>query len=99
MSIENAPQIDGMYVDATQSGMSFRNFKNLLLVGGGDHRTEKNGGGYNELRNFIKKHYPKSKEKYFWATPACMTLDKVPYIGRYWTIFENYTKLVCRNRF
>ena len=83
VAIENVPRIDGMYVDEAQSGMSFRNYKDLLLVGGGDHRTGKNSGGYNELRNFIKKHYPKSKEKYFWATQDCITLDSIPYIGQY----------------
>lgn len=83
VAIEKAPQVDGMYVDEAQNGMSFRNYKDLLLVGGGDHRTGKNIGGYRELRKFIELHYSKSKEKYFWATQDCMTLDSIPYIGQY----------------
>ncbi len=83
VAIENGPEINGMYVDEAEKGMSFRNYKNLLLVGGGSHRTGKNGGSYNELREFIKKHYKNSSEKYFWATQDCMTLDGIPYIGQY----------------
>lgn len=41
IALENAPQISGMYVDEKQNGMSFRNYKNLLFIGGGDHRTGK----------------------------------------------------------
>lgn len=79
----NSMEVDGMYVDQAQNGMSFRNYKDLLLIGGGDHRTGKKGGGYGELRDFIKANYPNAKEKYFWATQDCMTLDGIPYIGEY----------------
>ncbi len=83
IAIGNALELEGMYVDEQQKGMSFRNYKNLMLVGGGDHRTGKQGGNYKELRNFISKHYPESKEKYAWATQDCMTLDNIAYIGNY----------------
>lgn len=83
IALENAQDVDGMYVDEAQNGMSFRNYKNLLLVGGGDHRTGKKGGSWNELRSFASKVYPGSKESFCWATQDCMTLDSVPYIGHY----------------
>lgn len=83
LALENAPAVDGMYVDEAQNGLSFRNYKELLLVGGGDHRTGKQGGNWEELRRFTKKYYPNSTEKYRWATQDCMTLDGVPYIGQY----------------
>lgn len=83
IALEHGPEIEGMYVDEAQKGMSFRNYKNYLLVGGGDHRTGKNGGNYQELRTFAKIHYPSNTEKYAWATQDCMSLDGVPYIGRY----------------
>ena len=34
IALENGPQIDGMYVDEAQKGMSFRNYKQYLLLGG-----------------------------------------------------------------
>ena len=36
-----APDVDGMYIDAAPDGLSLRNYKNFLLIGGGSHRTGK----------------------------------------------------------
>lgn len=83
IALENGVKIDGMYVDEAKKGMSFRNYKDYLLIGGGDHRTGKQGGNYEELRAFAKRFYSMSHEKYAWATQDCMSLDGVPYIGRY----------------
>ncbi len=83
IALENAPDVRGMYVDEAQKGMSFRNYEDLLLIGGGDHRTGKTGGAWRELEAYAKRHYPDAREKYRWATQDCMTLDYVPYIGRY----------------
>ena len=82
-AFENAPDFDGMYVDESDKGLSFRNYGDLLLLGGGGHRTGKNGGDWNELRSFAKEKFPEANEKYFWATQDCLTLDGIPYIGRY----------------
>ena len=41
IALDHAQNVDGMYVDEAQKGMSFRNFRDLLLIGGGDHRTGK----------------------------------------------------------
>lgn len=83
IAYHNAADVNGMYVDAAQTGMSFRNYEDLLLVGGGDHRTGKQGGAWQELRDFAAKHYPKALETALWATQDCMSLDGVPYIGPY----------------
>ena len=83
LALENAPNVSGMYVDEAQKGLSFRNYKNLLLIGGGDHRTGRQGGNFTELENFTRQYYPNAKIKYRWATQDCMTLDRIPYIGKY----------------
>ncbi|MEL4860729.1 FAD-dependent oxidoreductase [Pseudoflavonifractor phocaeensis] len=83
IALEGAPDVGGMYVDDALKGMSFRNFEHLLLIGGGDHRTGKSGGNWEELSRFAARHYPNAKERYRWSTQDCMTLDDVPYIGRY----------------
>lgn len=82
-ALENAPHLEGVYVDEAEKGMSFRTYGNLLLVGGGGHRTGKKGGNWRELRGFARQYYPNASEKYHWATQDCMTLDGVPYIGAY----------------
>ena len=83
IALKNAQDVDGMYVDEADNGMSFRNYKEYLLLGGGGHRTGKKGGNWNELEAFAKAHYPQSIEKARWATQDCMTLDDIPYIGEY----------------
>lgn len=89
IALENAGQYNGTFVENRESGLYFRNYKNLLLIGGGDHRTGINGCNYEELRKFAREHYPNSKEKYAWATQDCMSLDGVPYIGKYSPQLEN----------
>ena len=83
IALENAQNVDGMYVDEDEKGLSFRNYENFLLLGGGSHRTGKEGGNWEELRECAKAYYPEATEKFFWATQDCMSLDSVPYIGRY----------------
>lgn len=83
IALSNAAEIDGMYVDGSKHGFSFRNYKDYLLLGGGSHRTGRRGGNWKELRDFARKYYPGSVEKYFWAAQDCITLDGIPYIGNY----------------
>lgn len=83
LALKGAIRVDGMYVDADDKGLSFRNYGDLLLLGGGGHRTGKKGGNYNELREFAQLHYPCAKEVTAWATQDCISLDKMPYIGEY----------------
>lgn len=82
-AFENAQDVDGMYVDESKTGLSFRNYNGLLLIGGGSHRTGKKGGGWKEINDFAKKAYPRAEIKYSWAAQDCMSLDSIPYIGRY----------------
>lgn len=85
IALENAAELDGMYIDADEDGYSFRNYQNLLLLGGGSHRTGKNkkGGYYEKLEKQAKKWYPDAVEKFRWSAQDCITLDNIPYIGRY----------------
>ena len=83
IAVSGAQDLNGMYIDEVENGMSFRNYKDLLFVGGGGHRTGKSGGNWNELRKFIKEYYPSAEEQYVWAAQDCMSLDKIPYIGIY----------------
>ncbi|MBO7195699.1 MAG: FAD-dependent oxidoreductase [Clostridia bacterium] len=83
LALKNAQNVDGMYVDECDRGLSFRNCGDLLLLGGGGHRTGKTGGCWQELEEFAIKHYKKAEIVGKWATQDCMSLDDVPYIGQY----------------
>ncbi len=83
LALKNAPDINGMYLDEDEKGLSFRNYGDLLLLGGGSHRTGKEGGGWQELERFSCRDYSDAQIVARWATQDCMTLDGVPYIGPY----------------
>ena len=83
LALENASDLGGMYVDEADTGLSFRNYENFLLLGGGGHRTGKQGGCWQELERFARQYYPHARVAAKWATQDCMTLDGMPYIGRY----------------
>jgi len=85
LAIENASDVNGMYKDYDKKGYSFRNYKNLLLIGGAAQRSGENedGGAYDELRKVAKELYPNSIEKYHWSAQDCIALDTIPYIGHY----------------
>ena len=83
LALKGLPQIGGMYVDESDTGLSFRSCGDLLLLGGGGHRTGKQGGCWHELEAFAKKHYPNAQIVGKWATQDCITLDAIPYIGQY----------------
>lgn len=83
IALEDAQNVNGMYMDESKTGLSFRNYGKYLLLGGGSHRTGKKGGSWSELRHFAQQHYPHAKEYCRWAAQDCMSLDEMPYIGKY----------------
>ena len=83
LALKDAPKFSGMYVDESDTGLSFRHYNDLLLLGGGGHRTGKQVGGWPELTSFAMEHYLGAGEVCRWATQDCMSLDGVPYIGQY----------------
>ena len=42
IDIEDAEDVEGMYIDEEKGGYSFRNYNGLLLLGGVSHRTGEN---------------------------------------------------------
>ena len=83
LALENAAQVDGMWIGAKQGSYSFRNYGNLLLLGGGGHRCGeiRASGKYEQLRQAAKKWFPDSREVAHWSAQDCMTADGVQ-IGR-----------------
>lgn len=82
-ALEGAELPEGMYLGAGKDDFSFRTWENLLLLGGGGHRTGKKSQGWQPLEEFAGKYYPEARMVCKWAAQDCMSLDAVPYVGRY----------------
>lgn len=84
LAVLNAPRFQGMYYGIDSDGYSFRSAGDYLLLGGGGHRTGENRGGkYEDLRSVAKALFPESREAAHWSAQDGITLDGMPYIGRY----------------
>ena len=83
ISLANATQLNGMYRDEAEDGFSFRNFGSSLILGGNAHRTGKQSNSWDGLESAAAHWYPTARLQYRWAAQDCMTLDGIPYIGRY----------------
>lgn len=87
LALEGAGSYEGMYLGVDQGGLSFRTCADLLLLGGGGHRTgvNKTGAGcrYGMLRGRAQEIYPGCREVSRWSAQDCVTLDGLPYIGRF----------------
>ena len=83
IALENAPKVEGMYLDCAGNGLSVRSAGAWTLLGGGGHRTGKHGHGWRRPEAAASVYYPGARVAARWATQDCMTLDGMPYIGRY----------------
>jgi glycine/D-amino acid oxidase-like deaminating enzyme len=90
IAYENTPDLDATFEDASENGFYLRRYKDMLLIGGADHRTGKQSkstgsqpSGYEAVREFAGKYFPEAIEKYYWSNQDCVTLDGIPYIGEY----------------
>lgn len=89
IGVKNAPDINGMYLEDEGNCFSFRNYNDYLLIGSGGHRTGQKSEGYKPSEDFCKKNFPDATIEYRFATQDCMSLDSIPYIGKYSDYSEN----------
>lgn len=82
IALKGAKDLGCTIEDYEQDGLFFRNYKDLLLIGGGGHRTGKSGG-FERIRGFAQKYYPSAEEVFAWANQDCVSLDGRAYIGAY----------------
>lgn len=89
-ALEGAERLEGMYLGIDQGSLSFRSYGDWLLLGGGSHRTGMNpaaradtGCRYGMLYSRAREMYGGCREAYRWSAQDCMTLDGLPYIGRF----------------
>ncbi len=84
LALKNAPRFSGMYIDAEDTGLSFRPQHDLLLLGGGSHNCgEGRGENYADLCDAAHALYPKAEIALRWSAQDCVALDGLAYIGPY----------------
>lgn len=85
IAFKNAAKLNGYYLGIDEDGLSFRNEGDLLLVGGGSHRTGGNteGGKYADIKSKVSQLWKNAEEVARWSAQDCMTLDGIPYIGHF----------------
>lgn len=88
---------DGMYITSSEPTFSFRtsyyNGRKILLLGGCNHKTglpTSYEQSYGILEKYAKKLYPDCKILFKWSTRDCITLDKIPYIGSFSGLINNF---------
>lgn len=86
----------GMYINEKPPIYSFRtavyNGKDILLIGGSDHKTGEpvsDNSKYEDLEKKAKELYPDCKVLFKWNTRDCISLDKIPYIGEFSNMMQN----------
>ncbi len=85
LALEGAASMRDMYLGVDAGALSFRPAGELLLLGGGGHRTGENsqGGRYDELRRRAREFWTDCRERARWSAQDCIPMDGIPYIGRF----------------
>ena len=97
IGVETASSLfKGMYINNDVPTFSFRTAiyegKRILLVGGMNHKTGAKidlSNSYRVLEQKALELYPDSKVLYRWNTHDSVSLDKIPYIGDFSTLYPN----------
>ena len=81
-------KFNGMYLSIDKAVRSLRyqryNNQDILLVGGGNHKVgavDDESLYYQELEEYIIRHFSKYEIISKWSTQDCMSYDKIPIIG------------------
>ncbi len=85
VAVDNAVDIGGIYQNDYENGLTFRNFKDNLIVGGLDHRTGRIDS-INKFNSLYKKSEGLCKDgklTHKWLANDCITFDYLPYAGYY----------------
>lgn len=85
VALKERKELSGMYYGIDERGLSLRSLGDILLLGGGGHRTGKCGAGmgYHFLKEKIHSTYPEAEVIAGWSAQDCMPHDGIPFIGNY----------------
>ncbi len=101
VALKNTPVLKAMYYCVDKGGLSFRSYKDYMLLSGCSHRTGENSAiaqPYEYLYNQALKFYPDAQLCYNFSAQDCMTPDSLPYAGVYsknypdWYVLTGFSK-------
>lgn len=93
----SANLFDGMYINTQAPIISLRtaldnNNEQIVLLGGSNHKVGTDddiSNSFLNLENLAKNMYPDAQILYRWQTQDCISLDKIPYIGPFSSVWKN----------
>lgn len=87
IALRGCTPVNHMYYGIDKDGISIRQDREYLIIGGESHRTgQKNKNCISEferLENFGRQYFPDGEVAAKWAAQDCMPHDGVPFIGKY----------------
>ncbi len=100
LALKNATKMKSMYYCVDKGGLSFRIYRDLLLLSGGSHRSGEapNQDPFEHLFRKAREFYPHSQVCYQFSAQDCMTPDYLPYAGVYakskpdWYVLTGFSK-------
>lgn len=92
IALKNAPLSDGMFIGMADDSLSLRTYQGYTLLCGQDHRTghHRFGGSYQTLKEIAQDFWKDSEVVAQWSAQDGMTLDNIPYIGRFSPLQPNW---------
>ena len=86
-SVKTDRKISGSYCSIDTDGLYFRQYKDSIIIGGNDRNT-----GTNNKNDFIEKIEKLNIGEItnIWSGQDCITLDGIPYIGKYSIFYPNH---------
>lgn len=89
VAYDNIEPLPGMYYSIDKGGLSLRSCGDILLAGGGGHRTGENSAGdkYASIRKTAEEFFPEGREIAHWSAQDCMPHDGMAFIGQF-SIFK-----------
>lgn len=83
MAIKASVPVAANGIGEKENEIYFRNYGDYLLIGGNDQKTGKYKNGFFPVIRYIQAYYPEQDIEYFWVNQDSVSVDGLPYIGRY----------------
>lgn len=101
VAVKNAPALKSMYYCVDKGGLSFRSFRDYLLLSGCSHRTGEKCTEHDPYEHLLKQareFYPQAFLCNNFSAQDCMSPDHLPYAGMYaesrpdWYVLTGFSK-------